>query len=410
MEQWQELIRHVLAVEMETAGAYRAAQGRESQYPVIPIRGISDIVGLERDDRWTAYACHTAAAFALAFARSWEEPPRATQSAGPQAVPNIPVSKNIDLARTTLELLPKLRDSSVDPGTRALALVKLRDAAMMDYETAVEVIIELHRDGIDQVRFNRAVAAVLPGGLPAIARRADRLSEVWRERWKATGSSYDLKFSPMDIWGHPDKETFPETMKDVIFEGRAWHRALMANLPRLETTPNPLDDPKILYESFLGLLRLMSSGASSAVLDLSKSSCSWIALIGGMERLLFSGDDMGALRIVEPIIFPGEASYMALRFARAVLGWFRDSASLLSGGIAATIARILVSGFPEATNIEARHEAFWLQWDAAETLARAAATHPSRHQSQWRRISRVSFSYCQGVGRRGRSFRGGSDR
>lgn len=59
--------RSILAVEMEVAGVYEAAQGIDHQYPVMAIRGISDIIGLQRDRRWTEYACQTAAAFTYAF-------------------------------------------------------------------------------------------------------------------------------------------------------------------------------------------------------------------------------------------------------------------------------------------------------------------------------------------------------
>ncbi len=52
---------------MEAAGIYEAAQQMNHQYPVMAIRGISDIVGLKRNKRWTEYACQTAAAFAYAF-------------------------------------------------------------------------------------------------------------------------------------------------------------------------------------------------------------------------------------------------------------------------------------------------------------------------------------------------------
>jgi nucleoside phosphorylase len=67
LEQWREIARTVIAVEMEAAGVYQAAQTIERQYPVMAIRGISDIIGLERDVQWTAYACQTAAAFTYAF-------------------------------------------------------------------------------------------------------------------------------------------------------------------------------------------------------------------------------------------------------------------------------------------------------------------------------------------------------
>ncbi len=72
------IYRSVLAVEMEAAGVYEAAR-RNRPYPVMVIRGISDIVGLQRDGRWTAYACQTAAAFAHALIM--------TDPIGPQELP-----------------------------------------------------------------------------------------------------------------------------------------------------------------------------------------------------------------------------------------------------------------------------------------------------------------------------------
>jgi len=65
--QWLESSRSGLAIEMESAGAYRVAS--ENGVPFVTIRGISDIVGLDRDDRWAAYACETAASFTREFIR-----------------------------------------------------------------------------------------------------------------------------------------------------------------------------------------------------------------------------------------------------------------------------------------------------------------------------------------------------
>jgi nucleoside phosphorylase len=65
--QWLTTARNLLAVEMEAAGVYRAARERTS---ILAIRGISDIVGLKRDERWTRYACASAAAFARAYLRT----------------------------------------------------------------------------------------------------------------------------------------------------------------------------------------------------------------------------------------------------------------------------------------------------------------------------------------------------
>lgn len=65
---WLKVARQAVAVEMESAGVYRAAHGR--RVPAIAIRAISDVVGFKRDARWTAYACQSAASFASAFVRA----------------------------------------------------------------------------------------------------------------------------------------------------------------------------------------------------------------------------------------------------------------------------------------------------------------------------------------------------
>jgi serine/threonine protein kinase/nucleoside phosphorylase len=80
---WMKMVRQILAIEMESAGVYRAAYGQ--QVPTLSIRGISDVVGLKRDPAWTQYACYTAAAFALALLRTRPIEPRgARRSALPE--------------------------------------------------------------------------------------------------------------------------------------------------------------------------------------------------------------------------------------------------------------------------------------------------------------------------------------
>ena len=64
---WLQAARGLLAIEMEAGGVYRAARER---CPMLAIRGISNLVGLERSDAWTQYACASAAAFARAFLRT----------------------------------------------------------------------------------------------------------------------------------------------------------------------------------------------------------------------------------------------------------------------------------------------------------------------------------------------------
>ena len=65
LEVWLKIARQIVAVEMGSAGIYKATQ--ERNVPFLAVRGISDVVGFKRDHDWTAYACETAAAFAKAF-------------------------------------------------------------------------------------------------------------------------------------------------------------------------------------------------------------------------------------------------------------------------------------------------------------------------------------------------------
>ena len=66
--------RKVVAIEMEMAGCYRACH--DKNVPCLSVRGISDIVGLERESVWTDYACTTAASFAHALIRTGTLPRR----------------------------------------------------------------------------------------------------------------------------------------------------------------------------------------------------------------------------------------------------------------------------------------------------------------------------------------------
>lgn len=70
VKHWLQAVRKLEGFEMEAAGVMAAASQTHVHYPVLVVRGISDIVGYRRDPEWTAYACHSAAAFAVALLRS----------------------------------------------------------------------------------------------------------------------------------------------------------------------------------------------------------------------------------------------------------------------------------------------------------------------------------------------------
>lgn len=87
---WLKTARSILAVEMESAGVLQAASRIRDQYPVMAIRGISDIVGLKREVQWETFACHTAAAFAHAFVTAGIIEPRPSTPTTVHASPASP--------------------------------------------------------------------------------------------------------------------------------------------------------------------------------------------------------------------------------------------------------------------------------------------------------------------------------
>ena len=65
VSRWREHARDLGLVEMELEGVYAAARLLNREYPIVCIRGVSDIVGFNRDHGWTAYACNSAGAFCV---------------------------------------------------------------------------------------------------------------------------------------------------------------------------------------------------------------------------------------------------------------------------------------------------------------------------------------------------------
>jgi nucleoside phosphorylase len=66
-QKWQDVVRDIMAVDMEIVGVFEACRQYRDLLPTLVVRGISDIVGFSRDEKWTEYACETAAAFAKAL-------------------------------------------------------------------------------------------------------------------------------------------------------------------------------------------------------------------------------------------------------------------------------------------------------------------------------------------------------
>lgn len=101
LKQWQEAARQVIAVEMELGGVYIAARRPDHEYPILAIRGVSDIVGFKRHPDWTEYACNSAAAFTQAILKTKPIIPKIDLTNRPVTVDCIEDGKEISSYRTT---------------------------------------------------------------------------------------------------------------------------------------------------------------------------------------------------------------------------------------------------------------------------------------------------------------------
>lgn len=74
---WRRANRKIINVDMECVGVFHAIS---DLYPLVIIRTISDIIGIslgdDRDDRWTKYACESAAAIAFSLIKKHPDLPK----------------------------------------------------------------------------------------------------------------------------------------------------------------------------------------------------------------------------------------------------------------------------------------------------------------------------------------------
>jgi len=129
MIQWLAAARNLLAVEMETAGAYRAASAPEG-CAVLAIRALSDIVGLTRDDAWTLYACRAAAAFTRAYLRT--TPVQPAVLAAPQGTRAASGPIFAEFYRSLASTIASERTAALDGIDRVLSYGAPATAAVLD--------------------------------------------------------------------------------------------------------------------------------------------------------------------------------------------------------------------------------------------------------------------------------------
>lgn len=168
LNQWQQYARGVAAVEMELGGVFLAARQIDREYPILAIRGISDIVGFKREEQWTKYACATAAAFASALvcAGAAFEPRIAEMSGWPHQPAEQPNSRpwrrvgSSQFAALVYALGVALPSVSQADDTAALSGVsrhlirKGRDKPIQRWQAVLEQAID---DGVDDILCSEAL-------------------------------------------------------------------------------------------------------------------------------------------------------------------------------------------------------------------------------------------------------------
>ncbi len=122
LQVWLKIVRQIHAVEMESAGVYKAAHGR---VPFLAIRGISDVVGFKRHADWTTYACHSAAAFTRALLL--------TRPIQPRAVSQSLSNENPERAADSVELQRlKVEIGKLQSAAKAVPSMMLLDSQAAD--------------------------------------------------------------------------------------------------------------------------------------------------------------------------------------------------------------------------------------------------------------------------------------
>ncbi len=142
-----QIDRRILSAEMEAAGVAKACNRHDGQVLFLPIRCISDIVGLRRDPGWTQYACKVAASFTSALINlgflSNDNKPR-TESLSPVESPGVEVQAKFQgifeylVAPFPLELFTKLFNARTDEVHRYLDHLIRDQVLSKDSETVFQ--------------------------------------------------------------------------------------------------------------------------------------------------------------------------------------------------------------------------------------------------------------------------------
>lgn len=140
--------RKVIAIEMEMAGCYRACFDKD--VPCLSVRGISDIVGLERETLWTKYACTSAASFAYALIRTGMLPRHSELRRGTAiSIPPVPA-----IAKQNLTSERPVAQEVVETSVTTARVIKAPTDVFTPRNPNVNVSMYVDRPGLETSLWN----------------------------------------------------------------------------------------------------------------------------------------------------------------------------------------------------------------------------------------------------------------
>ena len=188
LQQWRESARQILAIEMELGGVYLAARQTRYEYPVLAVRGISDIVGFKRHSDWTEYACQSAASFTKAFILTTPVPPRMSDNFRPPVVvkPFLQPRYNYINSNTESEI-SESDPVNLNSNKRSSPILFARSLEELRFINRVDQIAEIHT--------GRSLAE-FPNGVYGY-------TVPWAVTIYARGTGAQLQMDSMSLRRHP---------------------------------------------------------------------------------------------------------------------------------------------------------------------------------------------------------------
>lgn len=257
-------------------------------------------------------------------------------------------------ARLLGESLPRILAKDREAAERAHLVRAMVRTKSLDPETAVVLVDQLTEEGLRDSDFYSVAREILPAGMPAVA----RIGAALAEHVGTVGAVID------PVSGRETGAVPPEVRR-----ARLWQRALTEAIASVQFGESVgIHSKRELAEHLYGLYALAAPGSQSGAEELSQSPSEALALVGHIQRLVFSPEDEQALEYVSALLRLDHSHLDNLLLAKAILGTLRQAPRLPRGPIVEPIAAILVERRRFDTSLLVQEEHWSLRFQAGQLL------------------------------------------